>query len=1200
VDLVYRNDVAIAVFCALVHVAEGRAQSVSGQISGTVVDSYGASVAGASVRLTAELTKQSRALSAGTDGTFLFTNLVPADYAIHITNPGFRGYDQRSIHVSASEHVALHDLKLSVGDVSTTVEVIADAARVDTDSADRSVTITSAEIEATPMSGRDYLSILRSLPGVQVTATSDRPGWGSAAPGVNGGQGGQFLVTLDGIASQDSGDPRTGGYLAPNVDAIGEVKVLVSNYSAEYGARAGGQMNVQIKNGTNQFHGSTYYFWRHEQFSANEWFNNRTGLPRPRYRYANPGGTVGGPVFLPGLGFNKSRTKLFFFFSEDYLHTSVTGGVVNYTMPTANERAGDFSRTVTSTGVLIPVKDPSTGVVLPGNVLPQSRVSPIGFAMMNLFPTPSATDPTGRRSYNGQYQFTRDQPREDRILRLDYNLGKQTTSYARLIQDFQGDRGVGSTLNGGGGWGQFASNYDIQSAGFSATVIRTIRANLINETTVGINRAHQSVSPTDPAAFQQINDISALKGPDGKPVTVPHFFAGNYLNLIPNISLGTNGAQSAGQAVTAPPGFSRDSRWPFNGTDQLLNVTSNLTWIKGKHNVRVGFYFEHDSRNVSAYSTYNTAGSFWFGSDISNPSDTGYAYSNLLAGTVQAYGEDNIRLVNHARYSQVEWFAQDSWKVQKRLSLDLGVRFQVLQPTYSVGGTLGLFAGSAYDNGKSGQLLFPALRGTQKIAVNPVTGAAYPFARATSFDPASYTANALPYSGLVQYKDAFFHTPPVQYGPRVGFAWDVFGNGRTAVRGGFGIFYGRAYGVDTIGATSSGTGPLAAPPAFRSPIYYNSTFTDLLNTQGFYGAQNVNGGSQDYKNPTTYNWSFGVQQDLRHGIILDASYVANVAHHGFGTANDANAVPPLTVWTPAGGSNPKYLDPTSAGGGTGAFYATSLIRAKTGYEGYGSISTYTSLGESSYNSLQVSVKKRFNKRYLASGNYTWSKTITFAHQQWIPDQLTKNVVNRPHAVNLQFGVELPRGSRIWPNFLTKGALDGWHFNGVGALFSGSPLTVGCTVTNAPIGYWTGTPTGGIPFRCQMSGNLWLPEGTANPGNIEPRLWYPFDKSSFALPGVNSLGFGNTPPTLTYGPGFQNWDLSVDKAFRIGEGQGKNAKSLELRAEAFNALNHFNPSNPNAGLTYNYTTGAQTNASFGAIGAAQHVARRLSVSLKVRF
>ena len=318
-----------------------------------------------------------------------------------------------------------------------------------------------------------------------------------------------------------------------------------------------------------------------------------------------------------------------------------------------------------------------------------------------------------------------------------------------------------------------------------------------------------------------------------------------------------------------------------------------------------------------------------------------------------------------------------------------------------------------------------------------------------------------------------------------------------------------------------------------------------------------------------------------------------------GTVHDANAVPPLTTWTPDGGPdgtrNPAYLDPTSANGGTGAFYAANLIRGMTRYHGYSAISSFTSKGETYYNSLQVQVNRRFGRRLQFASNYTWAKLITFTPQQWVDDYVTKNVSGRPHAVNATFGYSIPDASGLLgQNFLTKALTDGWHVNGVGTFFNGTPMTVNCTAQSAPIGWPNGTPTGGIPIRCQMTGDVWLPSGAHVPTTTERP--YPFNASSFTLPPGSTLGLGNTPPTLTYGPGFQSLDLSVYKQFPMG----KEGRVLMFRAEAFNAFNHFNPSNPNTNLTINYATGANTNANFGNITTAQTRARRLALSLRFQF
>ena len=287
------------VSCALAMTPTANSQTVTGSVTGTVVDAGDAVVVGAPVRLTNQITKQVREFLTVSNGTFTFVDLVPGDYDLRVTHPGFKSYLQTGITVGTLEKVDLHTIRLEVGDISTSVQVTAEAARVATDTSDHATDVNLAQIEQTPIRGRNWEGIIKDLPGVIDMGTYDARGWNGNSAVVNGGQIGQVLVTLDGMAAQDSGAPSLSTYQTPSVDAIAEVKLLTGNYSAEYGARNGGQFNVTIKNGTAQFHGSAYYYYRNEEFNANEYFNNQLGVAKPKYRYENPGGTVGGPMLAP-------------------------------------------------------------------------------------------------------------------------------------------------------------------------------------------------------------------------------------------------------------------------------------------------------------------------------------------------------------------------------------------------------------------------------------------------------------------------------------------------------------------------------------------------------------------------------------------------------------------------------------------------------------------------------------------------------------------------------------------------------------------------------------------------------------------------------------------------------------------------------------------------------------------------------------
>ena len=686
-------------------------------------------------------------------------------------------------------------------------------------------------------------------------------------------------------------------------------------------------------------------------------------------------------------------------------------------------------------------------------------------------------------------------------------------TYARLLQDYQAQNGYQVTVGPpGGAWGQFPASYHVQAVGAIGTMIYTFSPNLINELSWGINRGKQGVNPLDDASSNPNNggartyqdSLLPLKDASGKALTLPRINQGsNVLGLLPAVNFGfpSTGfsAQSSGQGITGAPTFSNDSRWPFTGTDQLQTLQDKITWVKGAHTVKAGFYYERMARNVSVYSVYNAAGTYYFGSDRASSLDTNYPYSNALLGSIFAYGDDNTKLVNHAHYSQFEWYVQDTWKISRRLTLDYGLRFYRVGDLNSARNTLGLFDTASYDRSKAGQLLYPACAvqtsGTcptaSKIAINPVTGRDLPVR------PAGHVRYLVVQHTAVHRHQILRH-PLLQRAPDSNSdrAWALRGTCSATARppcaaataspsGATGTWTGSA-------RSAPGQGPLMVPPNFLAPTILYTSFQNLASSQSYFTPQNPIGGDPNEKPQTD------LQLELRHpartrpaGMIADVSYVGNALKNGYGQMYDGNAVAPLTTWKPSGCANPiqggcpqsAFVDPTTNPSNPG-YYSTNLIRNLVGYK---TDRQYHRLHPVQHQQLQLAadaVEPAPGKHpvepqlHLLPDHRLQQQPPTRTLFQFVDAKLMKNITNRPHAVNFNMGYDFPSASQHFTGDagkkVAKVLLDGWHLNGNGAIYSGTPYTVTCGATGAPSQYWTGTPTAYMPFRCHMGTDIFLP------------------------------------------------------------------------------------------------------------------------------
>ena len=1169
-------------------------QNVTSSVLGTVVDPANAAVAGAVVQLTNQSTGALSHTVTDSTGLFRIVNLLTGTYSVAVDAKGFKKLNVKDVVVDASEAHDLGRLVLSLGDVTESVSVTAEVAAVQTASSEKAPLLDSSQLNMEAIKGRDLMSYMKVLPGV-VDTNNGRDISGGAILGslTFSGNTGITGFMVDGATDMDTGCSTCFAHFEPNIDAIGEVKVLMSNFSAEYGRNAGAMISVTTKSGTQQFHGSGWWTHRHEDLNANQFFNNQTGALIPRYRYNIAGWSLGGPVYIPKL-FNTSKTKFFIFASQEYTRSLLNANNQYRTMPSDLERHGDFSQSFNPGNSLIVITDPTTGAPFPGNVIPQNRINGWGQAMLNFFPLPNTVFPAGSAQYqqdNFQSQASGSHTRRDDIIRADVNATSKLNGYFRYGHDYD----FSDALYAGIQFNSAIQGHPNPGTGLVGSVNYTFSPTLVNQATYNwsynyfsyyeevpaqVARSLGNGTAGTPQAGQPLPSLFPLHplgpGPGGDLLEGPASCSNGYCPYLPGFSFGGTPVNAAN--------FS-ESNVDYVNTNRIYQFSDNLTKIWRNHTIKAGVYIERNRKLQPGGPSYT--GSYNFGRDVNNPLDTGDGFANALLGNYDTYNENSGHFVYDVYYWNREFYIQDDWRVGKRLTLNYGVRFYNMSPQVDTLKEFSYFNPSQYKPGASPLIYTPFCKnganpcsGSNRVAINPATGVQAPASYIGLFVPNSGNpANGMVVAGLNGAPLETYTTRTILPAARVGFALDVFGNGKTALRGGWGMFYDRLDGNQVY--LMSGQ-----PPVGYQPTAYYGNISNLASAGGLIGPPNVSQYSGDTPTPQSRSASLGVQQNIGFGSVLDVSYQGTWGINRNILVN-VNPVPLFADF------NPAYADTTAAT--TNPLqpqHLTSAFQRPT-YPGFGDIRVQSFFGRSDYEGLQVALRHRLQHGLTFGVSYTWSRMMgIFTLDELLSAEQNRSRYYGPQGADrrqvgaINYSYDLPRPGQLL-HFKPLGIVtDNWNLSGITGFSSGAPFTPGFSTTNGLD--ITGSASEGA--RIDVVGNPFanVPQGT--PG-LPHGVRY-FNPAAFAEPGIGTIG--NAGTNVMYGPGFMNWDMTLTRRILLG----RESRSLQMKVEAFNVFNHTEFTGVNSGYIFN-AQGVNTNANIGAL-TGERGPRVLALELRVQF